>query len=400
MPLLVSFRELVDSVKWPQGEPPSWLDTALQVAFATSLIANEGRRARVSIAVGPPDSFGSDAFRFATPEPFAVEAVRELFPALDQSSCLAATAVDNGELFLLGIIPQDSVSQMDETGCVVITIAAPGCVSLSVGWHEAHYQRGDVVPGVNPVDARRFALQDTANLIEWSLALEFGLETLRPKRNLYPIGHFDIPERLRALDKKLIRKHVRDVALLTAVGAITRAIHVFREAAHGAAVLILPKDSVRRVRRHIGKARWLGDSDPKSSAMYCTAATSAISSLKKSTIEKKGWLFAEAVQSGTALSRYSALWNVELRRSAALCGTDGALILNHGYAPIAFGATLNFRSHGELDGYPSERGHRHRAIADAVGATPGAVGIVISEDGGGIVLRRDGSRLGRLVIPS
>lgn len=75
----------------------------------------------------------------------------------------------------------------------------------------------------------------------------------------------------------------------------------------------------------------------------------------------------------------------EIQQTARLAVTDGALILNWVFTPLALGAKLktgtDFSPQVAEFLREREKGMRHRSMATAVGALKGAVGLVVSSDG-------------------
>jgi hypothetical protein len=94
------------------------------------------------------------------------------------------------------------------------------------------------------------------------------------------------------------------------------------------------------------------------------------------------WIAAEGTQGFLDAGEVA---RADARRVARLSALDGALVVNHVFRPVAFGAKLK---RVDISGLPPDvqaaletSGMRHRAIAATVGAITNAGGVVVSQDG-------------------
>jgi len=89
------------------------------------------------------------------------------------------------------------------------------------------------------------------------------------------------------------------------------------------------------------------------------------------------------------------LWEADTHATARLASTDGAVILDQRFRPLAFGCkfgSVNSGSHQDSNTENSllGKGMRHRSAAAVVARDPNAMALVISQDGSVTAFRHDG----------
>lgn len=383
--------------KWPNATR-----TALEAAYFASLRSDEGRYPEFSIAIDESRFLSTETRMFAEAAELTPERVSQYSRVVDpRTQVLLVWEPEAGAPpRIVGIDSAEArrterlrVPELDHPHASVV-VHGPGVVALQDrGRGVSVYERGAYR---SPETWRDVAIPTelTARLVElsrpgsrtmpWSLQPE-SMRSVDPVRWQLLQGRW-----IKAATS--VAEHAARIWLAQLASAIARN-------RHGGALLHVPSSDVSPgLLSDPGTALAVPPTSP------CHAPASLLGLLE--------YVFAvtnlEAAQDGVAVLRgqpgsgmsldqwaiyngapvaYAAFRRLRdwAKATASLSGVDGAIVLDQYLSPALFGAKFTTtevpsgveHDHDEL----AKRGTRHRSMAAAVGATPGSIGVVVSQDG-------------------
>ena len=392
------------------------LEELLSVCYQASLMSEEERPVSFRLMLadpgrfppekGPPDSLQS--LEFGERLPFTEDEIRRLSPAAEfHRSLIGVECAENGELQIWGLLQ-----------------SGPGWVKASQGGRGGHPPLPDcpVVHVPSPGTVEVYCGEEPVARLEGGELSDFRLDAFASKWLLESFS--SIREELDELHARA-REQARsrqeswaplkpDLARLIGQHTTRRVISVMRAAHHGGTVLLVPPeltdelseenpyvslkypfppgDSRRRFRSLlVGVMNRLAEVHGRGDAPYYPRSV--------------GWEEYSASTDPVIATLEEAIFEVA-HLIAALSSVDGAVVMTKRFELLGFGAEISggltevetvgraLDLEGEWMAWEPTRsvGTRHRSAYRLAGAIPGAVAIVISQDGGArFVFRKDGT---------
>jgi hypothetical protein len=380
---------------------PDRLERLLSIAYQASLLQEEERAVRFRLflgepgglppGAGPPD--GLHALRFIEPRPFDEHEIRRLSPAAKYHRALMGVrpvresdyeiwgVLQSGPRWLQSARGGRAVASPVPEDAVVIRVVGPGRISIAVGDVILAELRGG---RIDRVSLDLFQAQ-------W-LSKRFA-----PVHAELMARHEEAMQKSpgRPLDPTVTRKISQQL--------VKRLIATIRESHHGGTILFLPADRVANLLSGPGRTLSLKyafvEGEPR--LRYHSLIRRAMLELAlagpeaEPRSERVGWgAYQRSTRPSIATLDEAILEMSQLL--AALGDVDGAVVLTDRFEVLGFG--------GEIVGSPSEIAHirrgldlegtefatvpidgvgtRHRSAYRLCAQEPGAMAIVVSQDGG------------------
>ncbi|MEB3322423.1 MAG: hypothetical protein VKI81_06330 [Synechococcaceae cyanobacterium] len=373
----------------------STLETSLRIAHLASLHQNEGRNLRFALAFDPqPRQRTLGVHPFRHPIELTAKQLQSISAGFaPESHCLViAPGSGSSGPVIIGTAPRPRAAlpppQLYHPP-VVIDVEAPGVVALSIGEARAVFRRGEIhepsrgIPGLSPI-------RETERLVEEVCAPRSCRELF-----LLPEGQGRIP-----IDPRRWQAHGREIRAIATRSARRMADRTLQtiarqmvRARRGGAILLLPPASDREGLFHAG--RWYRHPDP---VLFRPLVRAVALEVVERLARNGTWLVGPGVhppEPGSPVSwanesirpaLRSSLASLEeaCRHCADLTEADGATVLGTDFGIEGFSVKLSSQE-GELPpllaGFLETRGNRHRSMAGTIARRPGAIGLVVSQDG-------------------
>ena len=390
-----------DGTPDPWGDqPPSSLalERLVAVCFQASLLREESRPVTFRLILaepalfpcdqGPPD--GLHCLRFSQPRPFNPLEARRLSPAANFYRSLIGVCLDEKteQPKMWGILHSGLRWLQNVHGgrgrvqtlppALVLSVTGPGRITVGFGSELICHTEGGTL------------LKQSPNVFE----SKWMRETFEPTRN----EQLDLIARLRAeegadwppLDPMLLR--------VISQHAIKRVISALRGAHHGATILLMPTDlrgELSDGNRYIDLKYRFAEGEPRHRfRTLVTNIVSRVCHLHAGRNTAVGWT-EYALSNDADLGDFDEAIFEMAYLIAGCAEVDGAVVLTKNFEVLGFGGEIS----GELPGVVSVRqaldlegetyedeitqsvGTRHRSAYRLCLAVPGALAIVISQDG-------------------
>ncbi|MBV9946826.1 MAG: DNA integrity scanning protein DisA nucleotide-binding domain protein [Myxococcales bacterium] len=378
---------------------PEQLERLLSMAYQASLLQEEERPVRFRLFVGEPDGFpagsgppeGLHALRFVRPRSFDEHEIRRLSPAAKYHRALIGVRASGTHDFEIWGILQSGPRWLQSArggraiplpipgDALVIRVVGPGRISVAVG---------DVVLAElrsGRVDARALDL----------FQAEWLIRRFRPMHAELLAAHEDEMRGTPAtpLDPLVTRKISQQL--------VKHLMATIRESHHGGTVVFLPHDGA--VELVHGQALTLkyafAAGEPR--LRYHTLMRRVLRELALASAEvdprsqRAGWSTYRLSTRPTLAVLDEAILEMS-QLLAALCEVDGAVVLTDRFEVLGFGGEIvghaadiqSIRRALDLEGTESVVvpidgvGTRHRSAYRLCAEQPGAMAIVVSQDGG------------------
>jgi hypothetical protein len=385
----------------PFEDPPSAeaLERLIQICYQASLLREELRAVTFRLILAQPDIFPHDhgppdglhCLRFARTRPFNPLEARRLSPAANFYRSLIGVCLDEKREMprMWGILHSGLRWLQSAHGgrgrpqtlprVLVLSVTGPGALTIAFG--------SEVI---GRVEGGRI-LRPSMNIFEAA----WLRETFDPVRSEMQEFHANARTKAggawAALDPALIR--------VISQHALKRLIAALRGAHHGATILLLPTEMARpegQLERFIDLKYRFEEGEPRHRfRTLVTRIMNRVAELHAGAPQPVGWTeYALSADEGLA-GFDEAIF--EMAYLVAGCAeVDGAVVLTQAFELLGFGGEIS----GELPGVVSVRraldlegeqaeeeftesvGTRHRSAYRLSLAMPGAVAIVVSQDGG------------------
>ena len=387
-----SIRELVGRYVSPALQRT--LQEALKVAYLASLHQNEGRNLRFALAFEREAHRPRQVDLFTQPAELSPKQLQSISAAFaPESTCLVIASVepDGGSPSIIGTTPRPRTSlsgpQLYQPP-VVIDVDAPGVVSLSIGEAKAVFRRGEISEQSRGITGLPL-IAETEHLVReaCTVKVDGGLGYLSGEQESIPID---------AANWERHGGEIRSIVRRTAVRIYDQTLeNIARKmlrARRGGALLMVPAGS--GAGKLFDAGRWYRQPDRQISRdLERTLTLEAVFRLAR--MGRRVFRAAELDSSAAIMSWGNEKVRPALRASLAslenscqhcadLTEADGATVLLTDFGIAGFSAKIT--SHegplpALLSRYLETRGNRHRSMAGAVARHPGAIGLVVSQDG-------------------
>lgn len=383
-----ALRDLIN--RHVSAEQLACIETALEVALLASLHQNEGRNLRFALIVEAQPQRTPDIRRFRPPIRLTAKQLQSISAAFNpkRTAFVVTAARGQGQRpVILGTIPRPSTPlpppQLHRPP-LVIEAEAPAVVSVSIGEAKAVYRRGEVreqsrtIPGLILEAETEHLIQEVC-----SPRLQLDRICLPGDQGLTPIpaGSWASHSRDIAAIVRRSSRRIYDRILQSIARKMVRA-------RRGGALLMLPEDSASD--GLFAGGRWY--EQPDRCLLRDVVRILSLEVVHRLTVMGHSLCVEPGLSSPSELSSWandrlrSALTALEetCQFCADLTEADGAAVLRSDLGIEGFSVKLS--SHqgdwpAPLARFLETRGNRHRAIAGAVVRQPGAIGLVVSQDG-------------------
>jgi hypothetical protein len=370
------------------------LREALKVAYLASLHQNEGRNLRFALAFEREAHRPRQVDLFTHPAELSPKQLQAISAAFaPESTCLviASPQPEGGSPVIIGTTPRPRGSlsgpQLYQPP-VVIDVDAPGVVSLSIGEAKAVFRRGEISEQSRGITGLPL-IGETEHLVR---------EVCSPKTHgelgLMPGAQESIPIDPQSWERHggEIRSIVRRSALRIYDQTLENIARKMLRARRGGALLMVPAGS--GAERLFDAGRWYRQPDTQISRDLQRALT--FEALFRLARMGRQVFLAPGLDSAAAIMAWgnekvrpalrASLASLEnsCQHCADLTEADGATVLLTDFGIAGFSAKIT--SHEgvlppPLGRHLETRGNRHRSMAGAVARQPGAIGLVVSQDG-------------------
>ncbi len=366
----------------------------LDIAYKASLFQYEGRTIRFALAFDLDHQRMRPVQRFSTKielTPKQLQAISAAFRPESHCLVIAATKADGSFPAIIGTAPRPRSTvpppQLYQPS-VVVDVEAPGIVSLTIGESKAVFRRGEIYErslGFTGLPLVR----ETERLIH---------EVCNPKESRDPLLlHGEQPQSQVTLhDWALQDAETRSIINRSACRLYDQTLESIArkmlKARRGGAVLLLPESCKTGKLVHGG--RWYKSPDSQifdqlvlmlrleaiSRQLFTGTPKSIETNCRFSTAGKH---YASEQVRPALRSTLASLDNA-CQHCSDLTEADGATILGTDFGIRGFSAKLS-SFHNPLPEplatFLETRGNRHRSMAGAIASQPGAIGLVVSQDG-------------------
>ncbi|MCW2923055.1 MAG: hypothetical protein JWM98_459 [Thermoleophilia bacterium] len=406
-------RDLTDFVleRWPCDAPdPDQLQRLYATCYQASLLSEEGRSITFRALLADPDSISAEGgpprelhrLDLAAPIDFTPRALRRLSAAADfQRTLIGVHADAHGELRIWGLIDQGARWLHDVVGGrgggpelphrPIVHVLAPGSLEARCGCELVGRLEG------GRLTRSRFDVFDAS----W---LHADFRTLQDALN----GRHAKAREAAARRGETWAVPERELARLIGEQMVKRVVAIMRQGRHGGTLLFAPDAALDGTDAHLDiKYRFAK-----------TPARERFSGLLGEILDTVAPLHAAAGRSSISWEDFQGLmdqqvawldesWYELAGLIADLASVDGAVVLNTHMDIVGFGAEIS----GELPAVPvvhraldlegddlreepaTREGTRHRSAYRFVNTMPGALGIVVSQDGGARFVTRRAERV-------
>lgn len=400
-------RDLADFVRGAWKDPRSAPDIAtlrrvFSVCYQASLMREEERQIFFRMILGGPELFppnegppsGLHRLEFARPRPFDENEIRRLSPAADFYRAMIGVKVgEDGNLSIWGLVysgprwVQNTQGGRSEAPPIpptpVVHVVAPGSMEMYRGREFlAKLDAGRLLGAQMDVFASKWMLEGFAEVVDEISALHI-------------VARSKAPEPWAPLDSDLthsIGQH-----------ALRRMISVLRDSRHGATLVFVPLEAAGEFSRKNGyvsfKYRFAADAPRHRFRALLVGIMNRLAEVhgrgeETSYPRAVGWEEYRESEDPQIAELDEAVFEVS-HLVAALAATDGAVVMSKRYELLGFGGEISgslpeisavvraFDLEGErtVEESTENVGTRHRSAYRLAGALPGAVVVVVSQDG-------------------
>lgn len=382
-------------------QPPSLesLERLITICYQASMLREELRPVTFRLILAEPSQFPCDqgppdglhCLRFSQTRPFNALEARRLSPAANFYRSLIGVCLDEKKEMprIWGILHSGLRWLQNVHGgrgrpqtlppALVLSVTGPGRVTFGFGSEVLARAESGLL------------IKQTLNVFE----SQWLRDTFEPVRNRLFEGHARARKKLGPnwppLDPMLVR--------VISQHAIKRLISALRSAHHGATILLLPmemSDEMGDLNRFIDLKYRFDEGEPRRRFPTLVARImNRVAELNAGKTEPVGWTEYALSNDETLTALDEAIF--EMAYLVAGCAEiDGAVVLTQNFELLGFGGEISGELPGvvtvrralDLEGDEGEEeftesvGTRHRSAYRLSLAVPGAVAIVISQDGG------------------
>lgn len=366
----------------------------LNIAYKASLFQYEGRTIRFALAFDLDYQRIRPLKRFSTEielTPKQLQAISAAFRPESHCLVIAATKKDGSSPAIIGTAPRPRSTlpppQLYQPS-VVVDVEAPGIVALTIGESKAVFRRGEIYE-------RSLAFTGLPLMRESEKLVR---EACKPKESRNQLLlHGEQPQaQVSFNDWSLQDTNTRSLMIRSACRLYDQALESIArkmlKARRGGAVLLLPESC--KTEKLVHEGRWYKSPDSQifdqlvlvlrleaiSRQLFTGTSKSAEADSSFSAAGKR--YASEQVR--PALRSTLALLDNACQHCSDLTEADGATILGTDFGIRGFSAKLS-SFHNPLPDplatFLETRGNRHRSMAGAIASQPGAIGLVVSQDG-------------------